>query len=145
MAGAKGISTPIPVRGFNNFPQGHLNDVFTPFFGTNQGFSGVLDGATGEILFVPSVSVGINDFPPPGFVRRTGGHGAVSDLLGGNRNDHRGFTAILQPDNTVKITWMSGTLNGLNANGTARSVPISLRRGIVQAIEYQTGLRVSSF
>lgn len=69
----------------------------------------------------------------------------MSDLLGGNRSDHRGFAAILLPDNTIQITWRSGTLNGVDANGVGRTVPTVLRRGIVQAIEHQTGLTVSSF
>jgi hypothetical protein len=103
-----------------------------------QGFTGVIDIATGEVLMRPS-RIGPN--LPSGWIPRRGGHADVSRLLGGNTSNHRGFAVILQEDGTLQITWGSGTLN----SPPDYVIPTELRPEIVRSIEAATGRKVSSF
>jgi hypothetical protein len=102
-----------------------------------QGFTGVFDSATGKIGLSPSTAEPVL---PPGFVPRSGGHGIVSDALGGDAANHSGFAVIIQEDGTLRVTWRSGTLN----NTPDSLVPENLRPQIIQTIEQQLGRTVSS-
>lgn len=134
MAGVKGLKAPVA----NNFSNaGTLAQVFERH-GAGQGFTGVIDDATGELLLRPSRT---GDNLPEGFVPRNGGHDIVSTALGGNRADHRGFAVIIQENGTLAVTWRSGILNRTPDS----LVPVNLRPAIVAAIETSTGRIVSSF
>ena len=103
-----------------------------------QGFTGVYDSATGKVLIRPSRT---GSDLPAGWVPRRGGHSPVSNSLGGNAANHRGFASILQEDGTLRLTWNSGTLN----SPPDYVVPVEMRQSIVNALEEATGRRVSSF
>lgn len=120
--------------------------VPVPFFSPNifdghtapQGFTGVFDSATGKILMQPSRT---GSDLPAGWVARRGGHRSVSQTLGGDAANHRGFAVILQEDGTLRVTWGSGTLN----SPPDYLVPLNVRQLIVDAIEAATGINVGSF
>lgn len=102
-----------------------------------QGFTGVFNTATWEVLLKPSTS---NLVVPEGWVRRGGGHAAVSRALGGDASSHVGFAAILEEGGGVRLTWRSGTLNpppGL--------VPSAVRPAVVEAVEATTARSVTSY
>jgi hypothetical protein len=106
--------------------------------GAEQGFTGVFDDATGQVLIKPSMEgPGI----APGWVARRGGHADVSSALGGNAANHRGFAVILQKDGSLAVTWRSGVLNP----SPDFVVPQAERARIIAAIEKATGRKVSSF
>ena len=93
-----------PVRGaFAGLIDGHA---------AGQGFTGVFDSVTGQVLLRPSRVFAAGESIPAGWVARQGGHNAVSTLLGGSRANHLGYAVIIQADGTLAITWSSGVLNG---------------------------------
>jgi hypothetical protein len=105
-----------------------------------QGFSTVFDETRGTIHFRPSPSrrgAPVAD----GWVPRGAGHATVSAELGGDPVRHHGLAIILQKDATLRVTWLSGTLNKTPDS----LVPMALRPTIVEAIEYATGRTVSSY
>ena len=106
--------------------------------GAGQGFTGVFDAATGRVLLRPSTAEALI---PEGWVARSGGHAAVSDLLGGEPAGHTGFAVILEEGGGLEMTWRSGTLNP----PPAFVVPESLRPTIVEAVEQATGRPVTSW
>jgi RHS repeat-associated protein len=118
------------------FPRGSLSKIFDGHV-ANQGFSAVIDLTKKKLLLVPST---YSDDIPTGWVNAQGGHGAVSRMLGGNRADHWGFAAILQSDGTLRLRWISRTLNQTADN----QVPANLRQEIIEAVEKMTGKTVSS-
>jgi hypothetical protein len=103
-----------------------------------QGFTGVIDSATGNVLIKPSR---LGTDLPQGWVSRRGGHADVSRAIGGNAAHHRGFAVILQEDGSLRVTWGSGVLNP----PPDFVVPMEFRQSIVDAIEAATGRKVSSF
>jgi len=106
--------------------------------GPGQGFTSVFDTATGQVKLIPSTT----QVPTPaGFVPRRGGHAPASRALGGERANHAGFAVILEEGGGLRITWRSGQLN----KTPDALVPEGLRPAIVEAVEQQTGRRVTFF
>jgi hypothetical protein len=122
-------SAPHPVPPLASVIDGHC---------AQQGFTGVIDGATGKVLIRPSTAA--SDVPS-GWVARSGGHAEVSRAIGGNTGSHRGFAVILHEDGSLAVTWRSGVLN----SPPDYVVPLEMRQAIVNAIEAATGRKVSSF
>jgi hypothetical protein len=101
-----------------------------------QGFSGVYDASTGDVLIAPSTA---DSEVPEGWVPRSGGHADVSAALGGDAGNHSGFAVILQEDSSLNITWTSGTLNP----PPDYVVPPDLRQTIIDAVQSATGRKVN--
>lgn len=86
--------------------------------------------------------------PAPKTVARRGGHADAEAQLvtrtgTTDRSKNIGFTLTLQPDNTLKINWTSGQINGRNFPQVGnRLPPPEARPPVVRAIESATGLKV---
>ena len=101
-----------------------------------QGFTGVYDASTGDVLIAPSTA---DAEIPAGWVARAGGHADVSAALGGDAASQSGFAVILQEDGTLNITWRSGTLNP----PPDFVVPPNLRQTIINTVQSATGRTVN--
>lgn len=101
-----------------------------------QGFTGVFDTSNGNILIAPSTA---DADIPAGWVARSGGHIDVSNMLGGDAENHVGFAAILQEDGSLGVTWRSGSLNP----PPSYLVPDELRQPIINALGSATGRSIS--
>jgi hypothetical protein len=119
---------------FNPFPSPPLIRLAKPLsdYPAGQGFTGVYDASTGQIMLVPSTA---NPQIPPGWVARNGGHAAVSQALGGDAAEHYGFAAIIQENGSLQLTWRSGVLNSAYPGA---EVPMGIRPAIVQEVEALT-------
>lgn len=86
--------------------------------------------------------------PAPNTVARRGGHADAEAKLVArtgttDQSKNVGFTLTLQPDNTLKINWTSGQINGRNFPQVGnRLPPLEARPPVVRAIESATGLKV---
>lgn len=112
-------------------------DIFDGDWEVNQGFTGVYDAETGTVAFAPST---YDEVIPEGWVDANGGHAVVSDALGGNSDNHFGFSAILQEDGSVQLTWKSGVLNSAYPGSM---VPAEIQPQIVQAVQGLTSRQVT--
>ena len=123
---------------FNPFPSPPLIRLAQPLsdYPAGQGFTGVYDASTGQILLVPSTA---NPEIPPGWVARNGGHQAVSEALGGDAAEHYGFAAIIQENGSLQLTWRSGVLNSAYPGA---EVPMGIRPAIIQEVEALTDAAV---
>jgi hypothetical protein len=101
-----------------------------------QGFTGVYDASTGNVLIAPSTA---DAEIPAGWVARAGGHADVSAALGGDAANQSGFAVILQEDGTLNITWTSRTLNP----APSFQVPENLQQTIINTVQSATGRTVN--
>ncbi len=105
--------------------------------GTGQGFSGVFAPETGSVLMKPSAYPSANGLLPEGFVSARGGHLTLSNELGRNVN-HVGFTAFLEENGSLRIEWLSRSVNGPNPSFPGPVVPNAMRSSILDAIKNST-------
>lgn len=95
-----------------NGPEDSVPDLSR--FQAGQGYSGVYDPVTGTLRMQPSTP-GRNMPVPPGWVPRGGGHDIVAESFrdaGVPEGRLQGFTALQQPDGSLKTEYFSGSLNG---------------------------------
>lgn len=112
-----------------------------------SGFSGVYDPETGQFIIRPSGNTpAMPGGEGPTWVEQFGGHGtlneSLAELAGTNPNKTAGFVLIYEGEGRVTIRWNSGSVNVTNFG--QRAVPAELRPAIINAIESQTGLSVTS-
>ena len=109
-------------------------------FRAGQGFSGVYDDATGSLLLFPSTEL---DILPSGWVPRTGGHAVVNqrltEAIGAPAGQRAGFTAFLEADGSLRVEWLSRSVNGVADPYVAES----LRPGILDALSRVSGRTVT--
>jgi hypothetical protein len=100
-----------------------------------QGFSGVYNPSSGQILMRPSTAL----VPiPAGYVPRGGGHAVLAAEMGRSPSQV-GFTAFLQQNGALRIEWLSRSVNGMNPSFTGSILPASQRPAVLRAIEDATG------
>lgn len=105
-------------------------------FGAQQGFSGVWHPRSGVMVIRPSHNVRFEP-PPAGFLPRNGGHAIIArtDFVGVPRSQLWGFTAILQSNGSLRLTFNSGINPGL--------APASVQPVIATMVRSVTGKTVT--
>jgi RHS repeat-associated protein len=100
-----------------------------------DGMSGIYDPATGRFIALPSGdSVGA-------LLPRLGGHATLNVAAFGDSTSSVAFTAIVQEDGSLELTWLSRGVNGRNFGDVI--APASEQQQIIRAVARATGRTVT--
>jgi hypothetical protein len=97
--------------------------------------SGIYDPATGRFTALPSGDAEGAVLP------RLGGHATLNTAAFGNSRATVAFTAIVQDDGSLELTWLSRGVNGRNFGDVI--APASVQPQIIRAIARATGRTVT--